>query len=37
MDPLVKKALDCIDLEKLADILIDDVIEQAIQKAVAKS
>lgn len=37
MDALVKKALDCIDLNKLSDILIDDVIETAIVKAVEKS
>ena len=37
MDPLVKKALDCVDLNGLTDILIDDVIEAAILKAVAKS
>ena len=37
MDALVKKALDCIDLNKLSDILIDDVIEAAIVKAVEKS
>jgi hypothetical protein len=37
MDPLVKKALSCIDLSALSDILIDDVIEAAIMKAVAKS
>jgi len=37
MDVLVKKALDCVDLNGLTDILIDDVIEAAILKAVAKS
>lgn len=34
---LLKKALACIDLNKLSDILIDDVIEAAIMEAVAKS
>ena len=37
MDPLVKKALACIDLGALSDILIDDVIEAAIMKAIEKS
>ena len=34
---ILKKALLAIDLEKLADVLIDDVIEAAIMEAVAKS
>ena len=34
---LVKKALECIDLNKLSDIVIDDIIEKAILSAVEKS
>ena len=37
MDALVKKALDCIDLNALSNVLIDDVIEASIMKAVLKS
>lgn len=37
MDPLVKKALSCIDLVGLSNIVIDDVIDAAISKAVAES
>lgn len=32
-----KKALACIDLKKLSDVLIDDVIVAAIEEAIAKS
>lgn len=37
MDALAKKALDCIDLNALSNVLIDDVIEASIMKAVLKS
>ena len=37
MDVLVKKALNCVDLKALSDILIDDIIEVAITRAVAKT
>lgn len=37
MEPLVKKAIACIDLVELSNLLLDDVVEVAINNAVAKS
>ncbi|MBP6952766.1 MAG: hypothetical protein KBC28_11360 [Alphaproteobacteria bacterium] len=37
MEPLIKKAIKCIDLVELSNLLLDDVVEVAINNAVAKS
>jgi hypothetical protein len=37
MEPLVKKALACIDLVELSNLVLDDVLEAAVNKVVEKS